>query len=97
MNIFDTAAEYYQKNPLPQIQDKRRKLFTNQLELVIETAPFLSHQEKKQLLKLIPIYPTSTIKNVKESLINQGITYFRLNKTDEKSINDWLQKINQQS
>lgn len=95
MNLLDTAAEFYKKNPLPQIVDKRRKLYISELELVVDTAPFLTNTEKKQLTNLIPIYPTNTIRAVKESLIQQGINYLRLNKADEKTINDWLQKINQ--
>ncbi len=93
MDLFDTAQEFYKKTPLPQIQDKRRKLYTKELLFVIETAPFLSPEEKEQMSKLISLYPTKVIKKVKNSLIEQGIVFLRLNPEDQNGVQAWLQKV----
>ena len=90
MNILEKAQEFYKNRPLPQIQDSRRKLAVKQLLLVIETAPFLSNSEKKKMSELIPIYSTGTIKNVRRSLVQQGINFLRLNPDFKDSINQWL-------
>ena len=90
MNILEKAQEFYKNRPLPQVQDNRRKLAVKQLLLVIETAPFLANSEKKQMSELIPIYSTGTIKNVRRSLVQQGINFLRLNPDFKDSINQWL-------
>jgi hypothetical protein len=93
MDLLDTAQEFYKKTPLPQIQDKRRKFYTKELLFVIETAPFLSPEEKAQMSGLIALYPTNVIKKVKNSLIEQGIVFLRLNPDDSGNIKEWLHKI----
>ncbi len=93
MNILETAEEYYAKSPLPQIQDKRRKLHTKELLLIIETAPFLSAGEKNQMSRLISLYPTNVIKNIKRSLIQQGLIFLRSNPYQQENIQDWLNKV----
>jgi hypothetical protein len=93
MDLFDTAQEFYQKTPLPHIQDKRRKLYTRELLFVIETAPFLSPEEKDQMSKLITLYPTNVIKKVKRSLIEQGLVFLRLNPDDKNGLKEWLNKV----
>lgn len=93
MNIFETAQEFYKNNPQPQVQDKRRKQAIAELLLVIETAPFLSNNEKQQMSNLIPLYSTNTIKNVRNSLLQQGINFLRLNPEFKESVQDWLNKI----
>ncbi len=90
MNILEKAQEFYKNRPLPQVQDNRRKLAVKQLLLVIETAPFLSPNEKKQMSELIPIYTTGTIKNVRRSLVQQGFNFLRLNPDFKESISNWL-------
>lgn len=90
MNILEKAQEYYKNRPIPQVQDERRKLAIKQLLLVIETAPFLSPNEKKQTAELIPLYSTGTIKNVRRSLVQQGINFLRLNPEFKDSISQWL-------
>jgi hypothetical protein len=93
MNLLDNARAFYEKSPLRHIQDQRRKLYTKKLLLVIETAPFLSVSEKEQLSGLIPLYPTKTIKHVKDSLIRQGIIFLKLNPSQGENTRAWLNTV----
>lgn len=93
MNIFETAQEFYKKTPLPQVQDKRRKMYTKELLFVIETAPFLSASEKEQLSMLIPLYPTRVIRQVRRRLIEQGIVFLQLNPNFRDSMQNWLDRV----
>jgi len=97
MNLLDAARDFYKDSPLPHIQDKRRQLYTRKLLFVIETAPFLSATEKEQLSGLIPLYPTRTIKHVKDSLIKQGIIFLKLNPLQEKDTRAWLDHASKSS
>jgi hypothetical protein len=96
MNILDTAQEFYKKTPLPQVQDQRRKMHTKELLFVIETAPFLSPTEKKQISMLIPLYPTRVIRQVRRRLIEQGIVFLKLNPKFKDSMQTWLNQVNEQ-
>lgn len=96
MNLLQTAQQYYQKNPIQQIQGKQRELYTNALLFVIETAPFLSANEKEQMSKLIPLYPTRVIRKVKQQLIEQGIVFLQLNPNYKDSMETWLNKAHAQ-
>jgi len=91
-NIFDTAQEFYLQNPQAQIVDKRRKLQTKELLFVLETAPFLTESEKANMESLIPLYSTRVIKNVKDSLIRQGMSFLQRN-TDNSELSDWIKKV----
>lgn len=91
-NIFEKAQEFYTRNPQAQVIDKRRKLFTKELMFVLETAPFLTESEKAQMEGLIPLYSTKVIKNVKDSLIRQGMSF--LQRSDDNSeLSAWIKKV----
>jgi hypothetical protein len=96
-NIFENAQQFYKKNPLPQISDKRRKFYTKELLFVIETAPFLTANEKAQMSQLIPIYSTKVIKNVKNSLIQQGLIHLQLNPINKTTIEEWLNSVSEKT
>lgn len=91
-NIFDTAQEFYLQNPQAQVIDKRRKLQTKELLFVLETAPFLTETEKAQMENLIPLYSTRVIKNVKDSLIRQGMMYLQRNENNPE-LTAWVKKF----
>lgn len=97
MNLLETAQEFYKKTPLPQVQDKRRKLYTKELLFVIETAPFLTQSEKEQMSNLIPLYTTRVIRQVKRRLIEQGIVFLKLNPNHKDSMESWLNKVSEKS
>lgn len=96
-NLFENAQQFYQKTPLPQVSDQRRKAYTKELLFVIETAPFLTDNEKAQMSQLIPLYPTKVIKNVKNSLIQQGLIYLQLNPLKKTPIEEWLNTISEKT
>jgi len=93
-NIFDIAQEFYLQNPQAQVVDKKRKLYTKELLFVLETAPFLTESEKAQMESLIPLYSTRVIKNVKNSLIQQGMLFLQRNE-DNPELSDWIKKVSQ--
>jgi len=95
-NIFEKAQEFYQKNPQDQVKSKKRSLAVKELLLVIETAPFLSEEQKTQMSYLIPIYPLPVIEQVKHSLIQQGQIFLQLNPTKKEPVEDWLHTVAQQ-
>jgi hypothetical protein len=90
-NFIDTAQEFYKTTPIQHIYGKKRTLYTKQLILVIETAPFLTKTEKQQMKDLVPLYSTKVIHNIKKSLIQQGIIFLRLNPDYKRSIETWLE------
>jgi len=91
-NLFDTAQEFYLQNPQAQVIDKRRKLYTKELLFILETAPFLTESEKAQMESLIPLYSTRVIKNVKDSLIRQGMVFLQMNQNNPE-LDAWIKKV----
>lgn len=90
-NFIETAQEFYKHTPLQYVYGKKRELYTKQLLLVIETAPFLTKEEKTQMTNLVPLYSTKVIQNIRRSLIQQGIIFLRLNPDYKKSVEKWLE------
>ncbi len=94
-NIFEIAQEFYKQNPQAQVIDKRRKVYTKKLLFIIETAPFLTANEKAQMQGLIPLYSTRVIMNVKKSLIQQGMIFLQMDGNNPE-LKSWLQQVNPQ-
>lgn len=92
-SIFETAQEFYQKNPQDLATSKKRSLAVKELLLVIETAPFLSAEQKTQMCMLISIYPLPVIEKVKHSLIGQGQIYLQMNPTQKQPVENWLESV----
>lgn len=91
-NFIDKAEQFYKNTPIQHVYGKKRTLYTKQLFLVIETAPFLTNEEKEQMKKLVPLYSTKVIHNLKQSLIRQGLLFLQLNPDYKKSIGKWLKE-----
>ena len=91
-NIFDTAQEFYLQNPQQKLINKRRQLKTKELLFVLETAPFLSANEKTQMQNLIPIYSTKVIEHVKDSLIQQGMLFLQ-RQEENTELQEWVEKF----
>jgi len=90
MNLIEAANKFYKKTPPPITQDKRRDMHINELLFVIDTAPFLTPDEKTSMSQLMPLYPTKVIKNIHQSLIKQGIIFLKMNPIYKDSMNTWL-------
>jgi hypothetical protein len=46
-----------------------------ELETVLKNSPFLSSGEKEKMKKVIPLFPTSIVEDLKQSLIRQNLRY----------------------
>lgn len=94
-NLFELAAEFYQKNPQKHDGSKKRTLAVKELLLVIDTAPFLADNQKEQMSFLIPMYSLPVLEKVRHSLIRQGVIFLKLNPNQTPNLKEWLSNAKQ--
>ena len=76
MNRFlQNTQEFYAG--LNQNSNSRKQIRLRELIFVINTAPFMNIAEKNQLIKTLYFFNEHMIRNLRNSLIRQGIRYFQ--------------------
>jgi len=71
-NIFETAIHFSKNKHQYQLTTTRIQLIRD-LMMILDNAPYMSNFEKKQIKTLIPVLNNSVLKNIRESLIRQGL------------------------
>ncbi len=71
-NIFETAIHFSRNKHQYQLTAIRTQLIRD-LMIILDNAPYMSNFEKKQIKTLIPVLSNSVLKNIRESLIRQGL------------------------
>lgn len=71
-NIFATAIHFSKNKHQYQLTAIRTRLIRD-LMIILDNAPYMSIFEKEQIKTLIPIFSNSVLKNIRKSLIRQGL------------------------
>lgn len=74
-DLFSSAALFF--NPVNNQKDPKRQALVEELTTILENSKFLTDGEKEKMKKVIPIFSSSIIADLKQSLIRQNLRYLQ--------------------
>lgn len=91
-NIFEEASKFYTENPIQREIEPNYRTTYQEVLFMIDSAPFLSLNEKDRLKKLLPFLNLAMLESFKLNLLREGLAYHKTFPAQKKVLR-WLKLI----